>query len=127
MAYGAKAMRGKRYSAEEIVNKPGILILSMLHWNSPINIGSVLGIATWIPGLLFVPACFLLGYAATWSWSRQLRAHLQHQKGIPICISCGYDLQGQAGARCPECGRDFDPSLLGLDTTEHDALRWIPS
>lgn len=55
-------MRGKRYSAEEIVNKPGILILSMLHWNSPINIGSVLGIATWIPGLLFVPACFLLGY-----------------------------------------------------------------
>lgn len=27
------------------------------------------------------------------------------EKGIPICISCGYDLRGQIEPRCPECGK----------------------
>lgn len=25
------------------------------------------------------------------------------------CLDCGYDLRGLETARCPECGRDFDP------------------
>ncbi|MFO0838851.1 MAG: hypothetical protein U1D55_10015 [Phycisphaerae bacterium] len=34
---------------------------------------------------------------------RVLREHLI-ARGVPICIRCGYDLRGQVGARCPECG-----------------------
>lgn len=33
-------------------------------------------------------------------------------RGIPICARCRYDLRGQAEARCPECGKRFDPGLL---------------
>lgn len=45
-----------------------------------------------------------------------MRRHLRTQlveKGIPICLACGYDLRGQVEARCPECGTPFDPALLG--------------
>jgi hypothetical protein len=27
--------------------------------------------------------------------------------GRPVCLSCGYDLVGAAGERCPECGDDI--------------------
>ena len=42
---------------------------------------------------------------------RQMRQRLQ-EIHIPICLECGYDLRGQEQARCPECGREFDPGLL---------------
>ena len=42
---------------------------------------------------------------------RELRVELQ-KRGVPICIPCGYDLRGQSEARCPECGKPFDPALL---------------
>jgi len=38
---------------------------------------------------------------------RSLRRQLR-ERGVAICISCGYDLRGQTVARCPECGVDFD-------------------
>ncbi len=28
----------------------------------------------------------------------------------PLCISCNYPLRGLTSRRCPECGREFDPS-----------------
>ncbi|NLX15275.1 MAG: hypothetical protein GXY44_16730 [Phycisphaerales bacterium] len=34
------------------------------------------------------------------------------EKGVPICIECGYDLRGQIEPRCPECGTGYDPDLL---------------
>jgi hypothetical protein len=47
---------------------------------------------------------------------RQRRAReyrvLLCEQGVPVCIHCGYDLRGQTVARCPECGRRFDPTLL---------------
>ena len=42
---------------------------------------------------------------------RMLRERLAAD-GVPICVPCGYDLRGQTSPRCPECGTDFDPSLL---------------
>jgi hypothetical protein len=40
---------------------------------------------------------------------RDLRAVLA-SRGLPICSCCGYDLRGQTGTRCPECGSSFDAS-----------------
>lgn len=34
---------------------------------------------------------------------RQLRTHM-NERGIVVCIGCGYDLRGSISARCPECG-----------------------
>lgn len=31
--------------------------------------------------------------------------------GFPTCIQCGYDLSGQNGDRCTECGAKIAPSL----------------
>ncbi len=42
---------------------------------------------------------------------RRLR-ELLISNGVPICLKCGYDLRGQAEARCPECGTAFDEELL---------------
>jgi hypothetical protein len=38
----------------------------------------------------------------------------------PFCISCGYNLRGLAGGRCPECGR-------AIDRHEHEGCRapWV--
>lgn len=27
-----------------------------------------------------------------------------NNRGIPVCMNCGYDLRGQVEPRCPECG-----------------------
>lgn len=31
------------------------------------------------------------------------------ERGIPICISCGYDTRNLPENRCPECGKEFEP------------------
>jgi len=52
-------------------------------------------------------------------WARaarpRLRRSLREQlvdKGVPVCLECGYDLRGQLDARCPECSTPFDEKLL---------------
>ena len=44
-------------------------------------------------------------------WRRSLREQLV-ERGVPICLACGYDLRGQLEPRCPECGTPCAPSLL---------------
>jgi hypothetical protein len=34
---------------------------------------------------------------------RQIR-RLLRERGITLCIECGYDLRAHTGGRCPECG-----------------------
>lgn len=34
---------------------------------------------------------------------RRLREYM-NEKGITVCIGCGYDLRGSIAPRCPECG-----------------------
>ena len=51
-------------------------------------------------------------YGGMWPLRRmvldRLRGHLR-ELGIPVCVSCGYDLRGQTTSRCPECGTPFEP------------------
>lgn len=42
---------------------------------------------------------------------RSLRRQLV-ERGVPICVACGYDLRGQLEPRCPECGTPCAPSIL---------------
>src|SRR5262245_38374422 len=40
------------------------------------------------------------------------------------CIGCGYLLHGLTDARCPECGRPFDPLDSESFTTKLPYVRW---
>jgi hypothetical protein len=42
---------------------------------------------------------------------RSLREQLV-ERGVPLCLTCGYDLRGQIDPRCPECGTPCEPSIL---------------
>lgn len=55
----------------------------------------------------------MMAYILVFSWTycrkvRELVRRELNRQGIRVCIYCGYDIRGQMGARCPECGRDFD-------------------
>lgn len=47
----------------------------------------------------------LLGLSGRWS-----RARERHRQRRGLCSSCGFDVQGTAGARCPECGKAIPPT-----------------
>ena len=56
---------------------------------------------------------FSLGFV--WICRRDLQRSLRKQlleRGVPICVRCGYDLRGQTAPRCLECGKPFDKALL---------------
>jgi hypothetical protein len=85
----------------------GFVILSMAGFK-------VMGWAT-TPGAAHF-ALYTLGVVVayivifSWIYGRKLRDIVRtelNQQGIPICISCGYDISGQQVSRCPECGREF--------------------
>lgn len=50
-----------------------------------------------------------------WGLRKPVRSRLRRelaQRGVPVCVECGYDLRGQAEPRCPECGAACAPELL---------------
>ena len=65
-----------------------------------------------IPGWFTTLIVLFVGHVAGWwfmesSYRKRLMAHLR----TPLCIHCGYNLQGQPAAQgtpihCPECGKD---------------------
>ena len=58
----------------------------------------------------------------TWLVLRKRRPselrHYLRERGIPVCLHCGYSLRGLTEPRCPECGREFEPYLLALGNRE---------
>jgi len=59
-------------------------------------------VVTVLPLLVF-PFTFILHRKRI---SMYLRKYL-NEHGVPICMTCGYDLRGQVNAYCPECGTPF--------------------
>lgn len=60
-----------------------------------------------------------MGPAGAWAgivlFRRQIHRSLRRQlveRGVAICVGCGYDLRGQVEPRCPECGEPFDLAIL---------------
>lgn len=42
---------------------------------------------------------------------RPMRAQIRHvlnERGIPVCLRCGYSLADLPNPRCPECGQPFE-------------------
>lgn len=70
-------------------------------------IAAALGIGA-VQGLVFGLGFQLMLRGPT---RRALRAELC-DRGVPLCVSCGYDLRGLRSPRCPECGAGFDPAIL---------------
>lgn len=67
------------------------------------------GSSWWAPWtILFCVIAIMGGHLASTMLLRgRLRRALReelNQRGVPLCISCGYDLAGMASPRCPECG-----------------------
>ena len=66
--------------------------------------------ASWIAKLRIVSRVLLplmMALFYIWTVRRGIRQSLRRQlvdQGIPICLSCGYDLTGNVSGRCPECG-----------------------
>jgi len=85
-----------------VVSVPvGKAVLYYLHLlGIALNLGAVVG------GLIggFAGSAF---YFFRRRIARSLRQQLR-DRGVVLCIQCGYDLRGQTENRCPECGERFD-------------------
>jgi len=94
--------------------------LTMVLWIVPIAIAIVLftefvlvprGL-TWWGNVIFWPTVVFYPSVCLWLRRQRIRVDLRRQlaeRGIPICIQCGYDTRGLTEHRCPECGTPFEP------------------
>ena len=44
-------------------------------------------------------------------WNRPMHLQIRrvlNERGIPVCLRCGYSLTGLTERRCPECGEAFE-------------------
>ena len=76
------------------------LILASRRWDLPADVRDVIG--AWcvfgLPVVVLVLVLFCRRTIRRSLW-RDLDA-----AGVPTCTSCGYDMTGSDGKRCPECG-----------------------
>lgn len=57
------------------------------------------------------------GLVLLWLIREQISKNLRKlllARGVPICLTCGYDIRGQVEPRCPECGASFAPKILNV-------------
>ena len=87
----------------------GLVVTMMLVW-----------MRRWIPlpqswfGLIVGGAIGVTGGLATRWYSRHRYRRVLRERlnalGVPICMTCGYDLTGNESGVCPECGQPFEPT-----------------
>ena len=70
-----------------------------------------LGLSRSLLILLYMAYVIATLSAPTWFMRRAIRRQIRvqlTQRGIPICIPCGYDLTGNVSGVCPECGMNAE-------------------
>ena len=82
------------------------------------------GVPEWVE-LYVSPALtgLLVSVGLVWLGRRDIQRFLRKQlleRGVPICLRCGYDLRGQTEPRCPECGTPFEEALLQESTRREE-------
>ena len=92
------------------------IVFSLRSWGVPMSMrGAIRGTLL----ILVVLAAMALG----WTFRKTIRHSLRKQlvdRGVPICINCGYDLRASK-ERCPECGTVRQRNgTLGTMTNAHD-------
>ena len=84
----------------------GIIVFSLPTLGIPVEWrGRVRGIMLLLGCLFFAAIPFFFRRTVQRSLRRQLC-----DSGVPVCISCGYDLAGNTTGECPECGSSSRPS-----------------
>ncbi len=78
------------------------LIFAARRWDLPTDLRHAIG-AWCVFGLPVVVLVLLLFCRRT--IRRSIRRDL-NAAGLPTCCSCGYDMSGAEGGRCPECGAE---------------------
>jgi len=66
----------------------------------------------WVGNAIFWPTVVLFPSACLWLLRRRVRFALRRQlveRGVPICLHCGYDTRDLPENRCPECGTACTP------------------
>jgi fructose-specific phosphotransferase system IIC component len=65
----------------------------------------------WLPGVVTAFITSLTSVLVVHVvWRGPLQAQIRrelNERGIPLCIRCGYNLTGLTQPRCPECGTPF--------------------
>lgn len=77
------------------------------HLGAPLAL-YVIGMASVVPVCVFVLVQIARRRIRPFIWQKLA------ERGVIVCLHCGYDLRGQTVCRCPECGKAFDPQRLTL-------------
>ena len=114
-----RVKRGVRYWLYCLIDMAvmfAILIGSLRVINATVNVPSWCsqGIAG-IVGFVYLSTSFVVLFRR--AIRKELRKELL-ERGMPVCLGCGYHLCGQVEPRCPECGSEFDATLLRNDREE---------
>jgi hypothetical protein len=72
-------------------------------------------------GSTVAPIVWLIATTLVWRESNDERAERIAGPGTVFCPSCGYNLSGLHGTRCPECGKEFTlDALLAARSVDAD-------
>ncbi len=122
-----KAQRRALFVATRHMGLRGILWAALvLLWGLSVAlVARFVGIPDWALRYVVYPLLVALpaGSGPVWFGRRYVQRSLRRQlleRGVPICLRCGYDLRGQTEPRCPECGKPFDEALLQASTKREE-------
>jgi hypothetical protein len=116
-AWAGRSRRlGKRLLIELVILVLAAAALGVVLTITLLNVGAPTWLAPLVNGvvvlLLSVSVLALVAYRP---YTRFLRRYL-NERGVPVCMRCGYDLRAIIEPRCPECGSAFEPHRpAGLD------------
>ena len=119
-------MEAERKAAWRKSMSPAVAILYAIVFLAPLtclsvwirrNVLNLVDVPWWVGPVVSgatVGGCMTTG--VIWLERRRIRRSLRNQlneRGIRVCMKCGYDLCGLPEPRCPECGTAFDREPSG--------------
>ncbi len=85
-----------------------LTVVLLSYWFSPVSSGHRFLFLSVLVVVFAFGSSILALFIHAGAIRRALREKL-NEFGIPICVGCGYRMEGSVSPRCPECGRPFEP------------------